>query len=152
MLSRCVSFCPQFLTFFFSSHFSASCPSLIVVCRIAMFPMSLTLLLILLLYFSSYCSGAAIVTGSPTVPHFAGQRREALTTRFSTIWLSGDPSKSRTAEISFDARIDLDRSLWGFCPVSVFVASDCGLAGNCIDRHACSRGCGKGGGLTTFTW
>lgn len=37
--------------------------------------------------------------------------------------------------------VDLGRNLWGFCPVSVFVAADCGLAGNCIDRHACSRGC-----------
>ncbi|KAK1752857.1 hypothetical protein QBC47DRAFT_387255 [Echria macrotheca] len=104
--------------------------------------------LILAFLFSGSCSAAALTTASPVAP---GLKRDALVTRFSTIFLSGDPSQSRTAEIGFDCRVDLDHTLWGFCPTSVGVASDCGLAGNCIDRHACSRGCGKGGGLTTFT-
>ncbi|KAK0614019.1 hypothetical protein B0T14DRAFT_437951, partial [Immersiella caudata] len=75
-----------------------------------------------------------------------------LITRFSTIYFSGDPSRIRTAETGFDARVDIERSLWGFCPTFVISAPDCGLAGNCVDRHSCPRGCGKGLGLTTFTW
>lgn len=66
----------------------------------------------------------------------------------------GDPDRPRTAEDGFDCRIDTERGLWGFCPTTVIVASDCGLAGNCVDSHDCSRGCGIRGtsGITTFTW
>jgi hypothetical protein len=44
--------------------------------------------------------------------------------------------------------------LWGFCPVTVVAATDCGLAGSCIDQGSCSRGCGNTANtkLTTFTW
>lgn len=67
---------------------------------------------------------------------------------------NGDPDRPRTAENGFDCRIDTERGLWGFCPTTVIAASDCGLAGNCVDRHDCSRGCGISGtsGITTFTW
>ncbi|KAK5656061.1 hypothetical protein OQA88_5200 [Cercophora sp. LCS_1] len=93
-----------------------------------------------------------VTTGPAATPTtLIVQKRAPLVTRFSSIFFSGDASKPRTAEVGFDARVDIDRSLWGFCPTSVLVASDCGLAGNCVDHHACSRGCGKGGGLTTFT-
>jgi len=88
--------------------------------------------------------------GAPTM--LEAQKRAPLVTRFSVVYFSGDASKPRTAEIGFEARVDVDKTLWGFCPTTVFVASDCGLAGNCVDRHDCARGCGKGGGLTTFTW
>lgn len=66
----------------------------------------------------------------------------------------GDPDRPRTAEDGFVCRIDTERGLWGFCPETVIAASDCGLAGNCVDRHKCTRGCGKTGtsGITTFTW
>ena len=66
----------------------------------------------------------------------------------------GDPDRPRTAEDGFDCRIDTERGLWGFCPTTVIAASDCGLAGNCVDEHECSRGCGIRGtsGVTTFTW
>jgi len=87
-----------------------------------------------------------------TLTALGAQKRAPLVTRFSSIFFSGDASKSRTAEVGFNARVDIDRRLWGFCPIGVFVASDCGLAGNCVDRHAWSKGCGKGSGLTTFTW
>lgn len=80
------------------------------------------------------------------------QKREPLITRFATVFSSGDPTKERTANGGFECRVDLDRSLWGFCPTTVLFASDCGLAGNCVDRHSCSKGCGRGPGLTTFTW
>ncbi|KAK6948737.1 hypothetical protein Daesc_010508 [Daldinia eschscholtzii] len=43
----------------------------------------------------------------------------------------GDPSKSRTAEPDYDCRIDTANGLWGFCPTTVAIASDCGLAGAC---------------------
>ncbi|KAK0642995.1 hypothetical protein B0T16DRAFT_415061 [Cercophora newfieldiana] len=109
-------------------------------------------LLSLLVVCSEVMRVAGVVTTSNRSPTtLAVSKRAPFVTRFSTIFFSGDPSQIRTAEIGFDARVDVDRSLWGFCPTSVFVASDCGLAGNCIDRHACPRGCGKGGGLTTFT-
>ena len=44
--------------------------------------------------------------------------------------------------------------LWGFCPTTVISASDCGLAGNCVDSHACTAGCGikNVASITTFTW
>ncbi|KAK0750522.1 hypothetical protein B0T18DRAFT_346030 [Schizothecium vesticola] len=87
---------------------------------------------------------------SGTVPAQV-QKREPLITRFATVFSSGDPTKERTANGGFECRVDLDRSLWGFCPTTVLFASDCGLAGNCVDRHLCSKGCGRGPGLTTFT-
>ncbi|SPO04391.1 uncharacterized protein DNG_07076 [Cephalotrichum gorgonifer] len=68
-------------------------------------------------------------------------------------YYNGDPKRPRSAEPGFDCRIDTERGLWGFCPTTVIAASDCGLAGNCVDRGECSRGCGKFGtpGITTFT-
>jgi hypothetical protein len=44
--------------------------------------------------------------------------------------------------------------LWGFCPVTVIAATDCGLAGSCVDQASCSSGCGQTGmkQLTTFAW
>lgn len=66
----------------------------------------------------------------------------------------GNPDRPRTAEEGLECRIDTERGLWGFCPTTVIAASDCGLADNCVDKHACSRGCGIRGtsDITTFTW
>lgn len=83
------------------------------------------------------------------------QKRQngAIVTRLSTIFLSGDSSRSRTANPGYDCRIDLSAKLWGFCPTTVIAASDCGLAGSCVDNYACSKGCGfTDQDLTTFTW
>ncbi|OHE95268.1 hypothetical protein CORC01_09413 [Colletotrichum orchidophilum] len=68
-------------------------------------------------------------------------------------YYEGDPIKSRTADPGYGCREDIDRGLWGFCPTTVMLAKDCGLAGNCVDSHYCSLGCGKTGitGLTTFS-
>ncbi|KAL2129890.1 hypothetical protein VTI74DRAFT_7165 [Chaetomium olivicolor] len=75
-----------------------------------------------------------------------------LNTRFSSIFSSGDGSKVRTANGGFDCRVDLLHDLWGFCPSTVIAATDCGLAGSCVDNFACSKGCGKTDQpLTTFT-
>ncbi|TXC06583.1 hypothetical protein FocTR4_00010510, partial [Fusarium oxysporum f. sp. cubense] len=65
----------------------------------------------------------------------------------------GDPKKKRTADSGFNCRVDTRNGLWGFCPTTVLTASDCGLAGSCVDRHDCSDGCGMTGSkdLTTFT-
>lgn len=66
----------------------------------------------------------------------------------------GDPKKVRTANPGFDCRVDTMNGLWGFCPVTVIAATDCGLAGSCVDHASCSSGCGKTANtkLTTFTW
>lgn len=60
----------------------------------------------------------------------------------------------RTADIGFDCRVDIQKQIWGFCPTTVIAASDCGLAGACVDKHACSTGCGILGDstVTTFQW
>lgn len=82
-------------------------------------------------------------------------RRQGILTELSTCgYFSGDPTKPRTANPGFNCRYDTANALWGFCPTTVILASDCGLAGNCIDSFTCSKGCGKTGipGLTTFTW
>jgi hypothetical protein len=67
---------------------------------------------------------------------------------------NGNPTKPRTANSGFNCRVDTKNGLWGFCPTTVISASDCGLAGNCVDANACSGGCGIIGavGITTFTW
>jgi hypothetical protein len=76
-----------------------------------------------------------------------------LPTQFSTIYLTGDASKTRTANSGYDCRVDLLNDLWGFCPNTVIAATDCGLAGSCVDRFSCSEGCGRTDRpYTTFTW
>jgi hypothetical protein len=67
---------------------------------------------------------------------------------------TGDPNQPRTADAGFDCRVDTKNALWGFCPTTVIAAVDCGLAGNCVDRHACRSGCGisEDPSITTFTW
>lgn len=110
------------------------------------------LILAVLLLSNSDKSAAFLVTARPSTTTLVPRKRDALVTRFFSIFYSGDPSQVRVAQTGFDCRVDLDHSLWGFCPTSVIVASDCGLAGNCVDRHSCSKGCGKGAGYTTFTW
>ncbi|SCO49885.1 uncharacterized protein FFMR_09881 [Fusarium fujikuroi] len=77
----------------------------------------------------------------------------AISTELSTCgYLDGDPKKKRTADSGFNCRVDTRNGLWGFCTTTVLTASDCGLAGSCVDRHDCSDGCGMTGskGLTTF--
>ncbi|KZL82846.1 hypothetical protein CI238_05374, partial [Colletotrichum incanum] len=82
-------------------------------------------------------------------------RRRQVTSRASSVcgYYNGDPAKSRTADPGYGCREDIAHGLWGFCPTTVLAATDCGLAGNCIDSHDCKFGCGKTGikGLTTFT-
>ncbi|KFY54802.1 hypothetical protein V497_07460 [Pseudogymnoascus sp. VKM F-4516 (FW-969)] len=58
----------------------------------------------------------------------------------------------RTADIGFDCRVDIQKQIWGFCPTTVIAASDCGLAGACVDKHACSTGCGILGDSTVTTF
>lgn len=66
----------------------------------------------------------------------------------------GVASLFRTAAPGFDCRFDTAHGLWGFCPTTVISATDCGLAGNCVDSNTCTDGCGMTGvaGITTFTW
>ncbi|KAF3074270.1 hypothetical protein CFAM422_003479 [Trichoderma lentiforme] len=81
-------------------------------------------------------------------------RRAVMQTEMSTCgYENGDPKKIRTANPGFDCRVDTMNGLWGFCPVTVIAATDCGLAGSCVDHASCSSGCGKTANtrLTTFT-
>jgi len=67
---------------------------------------------------------------------------------------SGRADRPRTADPGFDCRVDTKNAIWGFCPTTVIAASDCGLAGACVDSHGCSTGCGihSDPSITTFTW
>lgn len=81
--------------------------------------------------------------------------QRAISTELSTCgYLNGDPGKKRTADSGYNCRVDTKNGLWGFCPTTVLTASDCGLAGSCVDSHDCSDGCGMTDSedLTTFTW
>lgn len=82
-------------------------------------------------------------------------QQRAISTELSTCgYLNGDPGKERTADPGFNCRIDTRNGIWGFCPTSVIVATDCGLAGSCVDKYECAEGCGitDKKDLTTFTW
>ncbi|KAF5564435.1 hypothetical protein FNAPI_2143 [Fusarium napiforme] len=96
-----------------------------------------------------------LVTKAPFLPQPSNiLEPRAISTELSTCgYLDGDPKKKRTADSGFNCRVDTRNGLWGFCPTTVLTASDCGLAGSCVDRHDCSDGCGMTGskGLTTFT-
>ncbi|KAI1037873.1 hypothetical protein LB505_001479 [Fusarium chuoi] len=96
-----------------------------------------------------------LVTRAPFLPQPRNilEPREISTELSTCGYLDGDPKKKRTADSGFNCRIDTRNGLWGFCPTTVLTASDCGLAGSCVDRHDCSDGCGMTGskGLTTFT-
>lgn len=83
------------------------------------------------------------------------KRQQQTTILVSTCgFKDGDANQPRTANAGYDCRVDTQHALWGFCPTTAISASDCGLAGNCVDPHSCSNGCGITGtpGITTFTW
>jgi hypothetical protein len=83
-------------------------------------------------------------------PTLGKRQGTVLNTRFSTIFLTGDSTKPRTANAGYDCRVDLLHDLWGFCSIA---ATDCDLAGSCVDSFSCSRGCGlTDTSYTTFTW
>ena len=69
-------------------------------------------------------------------------------------YLNGNASLPRTAAPGYDCRVDTANAIWGFCPTTISSVSDCGLAGGCVDAHACATGCGIFGDptITTFTW
>ncbi|KAK4110389.1 hypothetical protein N656DRAFT_714103 [Canariomyces notabilis] len=88
-----------------------------------------------------------------TTPIINKRQGTAIITKYFTIFGSGDATNIRTANPGFDIRVDLLHDIWGFCPTSVIAATDCGLAGSCVDRFRCTKGCGfPNGQLTTFTW
>ncbi|KAK4664152.1 uncharacterized protein QC763_0082960 [Podospora pseudopauciseta] len=86
------------------------------------------------------------------LPLHVNVQQDLLITKYFTIFSRGDASKVRTANNGFDCRVDLIHDLWGFCPTTVISATDCGLAGSCVDKHGCSKGWGfTNAALTTFT-
>lgn len=67
----------------------------------------------------------------------------------------GDPLKSWGGPPGYNCRVDTANGLWGFCPTTVIVATDCGLGGYCFDQSSCTSGCGVLSGIssiTTWTW
>ncbi|KAH6623830.1 hypothetical protein F5144DRAFT_606288 [Chaetomium tenue] len=62
-----------------------------------------------------------------------------LSTRLDTIYLSGNPRKSRTADFGFNFRIH--GGVWAPCPVTVTDPADC-MVGSCVDNLLCPDGCG----------
>lgn len=94
-----------------------------------------------------------VLVGSPSEP---GELLRRITTEMSTCgYKDGNPSSIRTANSGYDCRFDVVNGLWGFCPTTVIAATDCGLAGYCVDNYQCSGGCGSLSGqddITTFTW
>ncbi|KAL7946420.1 hypothetical protein V8C42DRAFT_320571 [Trichoderma barbatum] len=120
-------------------------------------------LFIVFLFLSQASIGGARNLGVP-LPTLAAQlherngtefdKRADVQTEMSTCgYQNGDPKKFRTANPGFNCRVDTRNGLWGFCPVTVIAATDCGLAGSCVDKGSCSSGCGKTANakLTTFT-
>ena len=93
-----------------------------------------------------------IISATPQLVSPNPQRRQHSLTTCG--FANGDPSKPRTANLGFVCRIDTQHGLWGFCPTTVISATDCGLAGNCVDSNTCSNGCGIVGtpGIITFIW
>jgi len=93
---------------------------------------------------------------NPSMDNIADLKPRQDTTAFISTcgYVDGDPNQPRTANPGFDCRSDTLNGLWGFCPTTVIAATDCGLAGNCVDLHGCTSGCGIFGNpsITTFTW
>ncbi|KAI0129710.1 hypothetical protein BJ170DRAFT_617324 [Xylariales sp. AK1849] len=76
----------------------------------------------------------------------------AITTEMSTCgYAGGDINEPRTANEGFNCRVEITHGLWGFCPTTVIAARDCNLAGACVDRAACSTGCGALGESSVAT-
>lgn len=133
-------------------------------------PASTMLLRILGLYFALLVGDRAFVhawtlSSSPTSSVIVrntmtrGRNRRAgsddleMVTRMFTVFRNGDSSSQRTAESGYDITVDVQNSVWGFCPTTVNTATNCDLAGSCVDSHSCSDGCFLTGlGLTTITW
>ncbi|KAH6847061.1 hypothetical protein B0I37DRAFT_374197 [Chaetomium sp. MPI-CAGE-AT-0009] len=64
-----------------------------------------------------------------------------ISTRLETIYLSGNPRKSRTADFGFDFRI-YNMEVWAPCPVTVGDAGRECMVGSCVDNLLCPDGCG----------
>ncbi|KAK3291857.1 uncharacterized protein B0H64DRAFT_241891 [Chaetomium fimeti] len=72
-----------------------------------------------------------------------------LSSRLNTIYLSGDPRKSRTADFGFDFRIY--GQVWAPCPVTIADAREC-MVESCVDNLLCPDGCGfTDGTLSTLS-
>jgi len=92
---------------------------------------------------------------APTATAHIDLRPRQTTAFVSTCgWIDGDANKPRTASPGFNCSTDTLNGVWGFCPTSGSAAASCGLAGNCVDSHACTSGCGPLGdsSVNTITW
>jgi hypothetical protein len=115
-------------------------------------------LLSLLLLGSIEAVTASVLLGRQRPPYDVGttlalDKRQGTTAfiTFSTIFLDGDASRTRTAESGFDIRVDVANSAWGFCGSDN--PGQCDMAGTCVDSFSCSKGCGFGNtALPTWTW
>lgn len=86
--------------------------------------------------------------------HLLLYKRQAPPPQTICGYLTGDSRKIRSAAPGFGCRVDTRNGIWGFCPTTVIVASDCGLFGVCYDNNLCQDGCGKTdiSGLTSTSW
>jgi hypothetical protein len=76
-------------------------------------------------------------------------RQQITGTGISTCgYVTGDPTKPRTANDGYHCAYDATFGLWGFCTDTVLAVGDCGLMGRCTDSYSCTAGCGKPAGVT----
>ena len=96
-------------------------------------------------------SGTALMSLKPQV---GLKPRQDTASKSTCGYLTGDPNKPRVADFGFACRVDTKNALWGFCPQTVIQASDCGLAGACVDLHRCDSVCGIADAtdITTVSW
>jgi hypothetical protein len=87
-----------------------------------------------------------LVSAAPNateLAYYSHQRlhgRQAFAPVTTCGYFDGNPHNARTADPGYGCRVDTANGLWGFCPTSVMSASDCGMAGLCVDRHFCTDG------------
>ncbi|KAL2170801.1 hypothetical protein VTG60DRAFT_4370 [Thermothelomyces hinnuleus] len=71
------------------------------------------------------------------------EQEEVVVTRLSTIYLTGNSHRPRTANPRFDIRVDLVDGLFGFCATTNTGTANCGVAERCTDSFSCSTSCGR---------
>ncbi|KAL6892287.1 hypothetical protein GGI43DRAFT_413628 [Trichoderma evansii] len=56
---------------------------------------------------------------------------------------NSDRNKMYTVNPGSMCQLDTWNTLWGSCPTTITIATQCGFAGACIDQGSCSSWCGK---------
>ncbi|PVH97039.1 hypothetical protein DM02DRAFT_730815 [Periconia macrospinosa] len=85
------------------------------------------------------------ITASPPVPPHIFARQDT-TNNVPSICGYGPDGKEWKAPPSFKCMVDTEAGYFGFCPLTISNAKDCGFARACIDSHTCTEGEDGGGG------